>query len=254
MMLTYTFSKLKINRTSFISYNIHFSSSFYSFSFLLFCRDRTLHLHFLRSPIEILQSNGVVSGVRLEHTALQDCSSNGSGVSSQKAVGTGITSDLPAQLVLESIGYKSTPIEGAPFNPKLGIIPNILGQVLEDNQNGSTSGGSTSSVVPGLFVCGWLKRGPSGIIGTNLVDAEQTVDTMVQNQANFPKNQEEEQGQSGRRGLEALLKDRGIEVVNFKGWEAIDAEEIRRGAAVEKPREKIVSVEEMLQIAKKASS
>ncbi len=198
--------------------------------------DRTLHLHFLCSPLEILPSeksnekSGSVAGVRLEHTKLVQGNEEGA---PQKAVGTGITSDLPAQLVLESIGYKSCPIQGAPFDSKRGIIPNQLGQVLD---------------APGLFVCGWLKRGPSGIIGTNLVDAEQTVDTMVCSQGSFPQKLAEQPG--GRMALKRLLDERKIEIVDFKGWEAIDAEEIRRGNAVGKPREKIVSVEEMLKIAK----
>lgn len=234
-----------------------------------------MHLHFLRSPIEILHSEGSVSGVRLEHTALQEQqpAATGGGVgagapSSQKAVGTGVHSDLPAQLVLESIGYKSCPIEGAPFDSKLGIIPNQLGQVIDEhhsskkvNGDGNTrDGGETSPAeeshvpVPGLFVCGWLKRGPSGIIGTNLVDAEQTVDTMVRGQKGFPKvEQRQGGGGGGRQALQALLEERKIEVVDFKGWEEIDAEEVRRGSAVGKPREKIVSMEEMLEIAKKAN-
>jgi adrenodoxin-NADP+ reductase len=216
--------------------------------------ERTLHLHFLRSPIKILQTaQGSVAGVRLEHTALQEGTETGA---AQKAVGTGITSDLPAQLVLESIGYKSSPIEGAPFNSKLGIIPNQLGQVVAVSS--SDDGGSTAAVpVPGLFVCGWLKRGPSGIIGTNLVDAEQTVDTMVRSQDTFPNlsggdgdGGGGERGASGRQGLAKLLEERCVNVVDFKGWEAIDAEEVRRGKAVGKPREKIVKVEEMLEIAK----
>ncbi|KAL4519574.1 hypothetical protein Ndes2526B_g01841 [Nannochloris sp. 'desiccata'] len=233
--------------------------------------DRTLHLHFLRSPIEILHSEGSVSGVRLEHTALQvqESASTSSGAGApppQKAGGTGLHSDLHAQLVLESIGYKSCPMEGAPFNSKVGIIPNQLGQVMEEHQSSNRQGrdgtrGNTETPfaekshvpVPGLFVCGWLKRGPSGIIGTNLVDAEQTVDTMVRSQGSFPKVGQRHGGGGGRQGLQALLKNRKIEVVDFKGWEKIDAEEVRRGSAVGKPREKIVSVEEMLEIAKKAS-
>jgi adrenodoxin-NADP+ reductase len=218
-------------------------------------------MHFLRSPIEILDSEGSVSGVRLEHTALKQGENSGSSSSTscpQQAVGTGIISDLPAQLVLESIGYKSCAIEGAPFNSKLGIIPNQLGQVVQEHQHSTGSGGGgggdgknedSNSVVPGLFVCGWLKRGPSGIIGTNLVDAEQTVDTMVRSQENFPRAEG-----GGRQGLKRLLEERNIEAVNFKGWEAIDAEEVRRGKAAGKPREKIVTVEEMLEIAKKANS
>lgn len=197
-----------------------------------------MHLHFLRSPIEFLETNGAVSGVRLEVTSLEPGTGPGA---TQRAVGTGITEDLPAQLVLESIGYKSCPIDGAPFDSKRGIIPNQLGQVL------GADDGVTAE--PGLFVCGWLKRGPSGIIGTNLVDAEQTVDTMVQQKGTLPALEE---GKRGRKALVAVLEQRGVDVVDFSGWEKIDAEEVRRGAATGKPREKITDVKEMVKLAKAA--
>ena len=161
----------------------------------------------------------------------------------QRAIGTGSTEDLPAQLVLESIGYKSCPIQGAPFDSNKGIIPNVLGQVLSDSGDSSENG---------LFVCGWLKRGPSGIIGTNLVDAEQTVDTMVQQQGTFTAVEGKKGAPYGREGLRNVLKQRGVDVIDFQAWEAIDAEEVRRGAALGKPREKVTDVEEMVKIAKEA--
>lgn len=167
----------------------------------------------------------------MERTALKPSSSPGL----QSAVGTGETEDLPAQLVLTSIGYKSLPLEGAAFDHKVGIIPNTLGQAL------SMDGGED----PGLFVCGWLKRGPTGIIGTNLIDAEQTVDTMVRRHESLPAI---EAGVPGGEGLKQLLASRGQEVVTFEDWERIDAEEVRRGEAAGKPREKLTSVDEMLQV------
>jgi adrenodoxin-NADP+ reductase len=149
----------------------------------------------------------------------------------QTAVGTGEHETIPADLVLKSIGYRSLPMEGAPFDATRGIIPNTLGCV--DGH-------------PGLFVCGWLKRGPTGIIGTNLLDAEQTVDTMVQWQGELPLV---EAPVGGAQGLAQLLQERQAPVVSWPVWEKIDAAEVERGAAVGKPREKFTSVEEMLRVA-----
>ena len=234
--------------------------------------DRVLHLHFLRNPVQYLDKlstrgsssdsfsdsesflgrktdddQGSVAGVRVEVTELQSSDAVGD---VQRAIGTSVFEDVPAQLVLESIGYKSCAVDGAPFDDRIGIIPNQLGQVLKvEKNNNNNSGGKENidnvEVENGLFVCGWLKRGPSGIIGTNLVDAEQTVDTMVRSKESFPAV---DALPGGRQGLAALLASRGVEVVDFAGWEKIDAEEVRRGEAVGKPRVKIVDVEEMLAV------
>ena len=217
-------------------------------------KPRTLHLHFLRSPVEILgDENNCVQGIRMEVTELRSSGGNGSS-SGQKAVGTGVYEELSVQMVLESIGYKSLPMEGAPFDASAGVIPNRLGHVESDCDS------DPLDEEGGLFVCGWLKRGPSGIIGTNLVDAEQTVDTMVK--WFDSKRQKESDGRGGgdyketkkkekegREGLMRLLEQREVQVVDVRGWEAIDAEEVKRGEATGKPREKIISVQEMLDIA-----
>ena len=87
---------------------------------------------------------------------------------------------------------------------------------------------------------------PAGIIGTNLVDAEQTVDTMLQTRDSFPEVQA---AQPGAAGLRALLQGRGVKMVSFAGWQRVDGEEVRRGEAQGKPRDKLTSVEEMLLIA-----
>lgn len=204
---------------------------------VLCCSGRTLHIHFLRSPLEVIGNSESVSAIRLGHTELQMSDSG-----DRRAISTGQFEDIPAQLVLESIGYRANAIEGAPFDPVRGVIPNDLGQVIS---------GPDRVPIPGLFVSGWLKRGPTGIIGTNLIDAEQTVDTMVRSHAaqNFPPRADTTC--SGCNGLAELLERRGYlsNVISFEDWEAIDAEEIRRGQLVGKPREKFTAVGDMIKVA-----
>lgn len=199
--------------------------------------DRSLHIHFLRSPAEVVEAEGRAAGVRLERTRLEAAAAPGS---DQKALGTGEYETIPADIVLKSIGFKSVGIPGVAFDGRAGIVPNKLGQVC---------GEDGASADPGLYVCGWLKRGPSGIIGTNLVDAEQTVDVMVQTQGSFPAVAAQP---AGAAGLRRLLQQRGVQVVSFADWQRVDAEEVRRGQALGKPRDKLTSVEEMLQIARAA--
>jgi adrenodoxin-NADP+ reductase len=192
----------------------------------------------------VLSSGGAASGLRLERTALEPAPGGGG----QRAVATGEHEALPAQLVLESIGYRSLAVAGVAFDPGPSVIPNRLGQVLLPRGAGA-EGGAPAGIDPGLFVCGWLKRGPTGIIGTNLVDAEQTVDTMVCARGTFPPPAA---AAAGGEGLRALLRQRGVRVVTAQGWAAIDAAEVGRGRAAGKAREKFVSVEEMLRVAEKA--
>ncbi len=91
----------------------------------------------------------MATGVKVEHTEVISVPGKGS-----MAKGTGQFTTIPAQLVLVSIGYKSKPLEGAPFDQSKGVIPNVAGRVLAEQ--------GSSEVQPGLYVCGWLKRGPSG--------------------------------------------------------------------------------------------
>ena len=96
-----------------------------------------------------------------------------------------------------------------------------------------------------LYVCGWLKRGPSGIIGTNLVDAEQTVDTMVRHQDDWGSATGDEK--KGRDGLLSLLKKNHF--ISFEDWKKIDAEEVAQGTSIGKVREKFTDQDTMIQIA-----
>jgi adrenodoxin-NADP+ reductase len=195
---------------------------------------KELHIHFFRAPVETVpDARGGIAAVRLERTAL---TTNG-GVAA-----TGELEDLPAQLVLESVGYRALPLEGAPFDAARAVVPNVLGQVVAPAPCSGLDGDAVPppTPVPGLFVCGWLKRGPTGIIGTNLLDAEQTVNTMVRAREGFPEPQE------GLEGLAALLAARGARVVDAAAWARVDAAERAAGCVARKPREKLATLEELL--------
>ena len=185
-----------------------------------------VHFCFLSSPAEYVGTDGRVTSTRVTCMRLEGIN----GV--QKAVGTDEEYSVDSQLVIESVGYHGEPMEGAPFDHRTGTIPNTLGKVFDD-----------------LYVCGWLKRGPSGIIGTNLVDAEQTVDTMVRHAHHWGSPTIPQDDKTGRQGLVQLLQDRNHRCISFKEWQRIDAEEIARGALVGKVREKMTHVHDMLHTA-----
>ncbi|KAI9072821.1 hypothetical protein K1719_045224 [Acacia pycnantha] len=182
---------------------------------------------------------GYVSSVRFEKTVLQ-----GVGPRKQAAVGTGQFEDTICGLVLKSIGYRSIPVHGLPFDNQKGIVPNDKGRVLSD------ASGNPTLLEEGLYVCGWLKRGPTGIIATNLYCAEETVSSISEDlnkgvlaspSSTLPKQ--------GREGLRQLLHDRNVKIVSFSDWEKIDSEEKRRGSTINKPREKLATWEELLKTA-----
>uniref|UniRef100_A0A6M2ERD6 NADPH:adrenodoxin oxidoreductase, mitochondrial n=1 Tax=Populus davidiana TaxID=266767 RepID=A0A6M2ERD6_9ROSI len=202
---------------------------------------RELHFVFFRKPDRFLDSgegSDRVAGVHFEKTMLKAV-----GPGKQIAVGTGSYEDLDCGLVLKSIGYKSVPVDGLPFDHEKGVVPNIKGRVLAD-----TSGDPTP-LKKGLYVCGWLKRGPTGIIATNLYCAEETVASIsedvhqgeIASASTLPK--------PGRQGLLQLLDNRGVRVVPFSAWEKIDSEERRLGNLRSKPREKLTTYEDLLKAA-----
>jgi ferredoxin/flavodoxin---NADP+ reductase len=125
---------------------------------------------------------------------------------------------LPADMVLRSVGYRGLPIPGLPFDDERGVIPNAAGRVLRDG-----------APVPGEYVTGWIKRGPSGVIGTNKHDASETVRCVLEDAPALPRPAVRDPD-----GIIDLLNLRGVRVVPWQGWEAIEALEIaawrRRGA------------------------
>ncbi|CAK9207381.1 unnamed protein product [Sphagnum troendelagicum] len=209
---------------------------------------RELSFVFFRNPTAFLpsQDGSRVAGVHLEKTILQ-----GKQGSVQRALGTGQFEDLPCGMVLKSIGYKSLSVPGLSFDDYQGRVPNAKGRVLRSGQ-----GTEGTTIENGLYVVGWLKRGPSGIIGTNLVDAEETIDSIAEDESGglLTNSAAPSQTSVGSDGLETLLKSRGIPSVSFGEWLKVDATEVALGNQRGKPREKIISKDDMLNIAKHVNS
>ena len=148
----------------------------------------------------------------------------------QRAEGTGILSEIPCGLLFRSVGYQGVPIPGLPFHEEDGIIPNTLGRV--------EHGGRP---MPGIYVSGWIKRGPSGQIGTNKPDGHETAHALLADIAALTPCPEPD-----TRTLRALLAERGVRAVSFDDWRRIDAAERALGVAVGKPRERFCRVADML--------
>jgi ferredoxin--NADP+ reductase len=197
-------------------------------------KPRRIVLRFCVSP-EALEGTDRVTAIRVGRNRLVP---SGDDV---KAEPTGETETLPVGLVFRSVGYRGVAIPGVPFDEKRGTVPNAQGRVL-------TAAGA-SETVPGTYVTGWIKRGPSGIIGTNKPDSVETVEALLADRAagTLPAASGE-----GRAAIDRLLAARGTEVVTFDGWRRIDAVETSAGRAQGRPRVKLTRVAELLAAARGA--
>jgi ferredoxin--NADP+ reductase len=181
--------------------------------------------------VEVLGEGGRVRGVRVEANRLVATATG-----FMRSEGTGRMEDVRAGLVLRSVGYRGVPLPGVPFDPERGLIPNIEGRVTD---------GPGGEVVPGEFVAGWIKRGPSGIIGTNKPDAAETVASMLEEveagRTRSPASPEPS-------AVEELLESRGVRFVTFSDWRRLDEAEVAAGTPFGRPRVKVVHVDRMLEI------
>jgi len=187
---------------------------------------RRIHFKFLLSPTSILGRNHV-EGVAFE------CNRLSGPPFEQAARGTGELVELAAGLVFRSIGYKGVAMAGVPFDARQGVFPTRDGRITDEQ----------GTVVPGLYACGWIKRGPTGIIGTNKPCSVATVASVIADGAAL-----DEVSRPGAEGLPALMGADGRRVVSYEDWIAIDQAEMSRGTPSGKPREKFTSVEQMLEI------
>lgn len=185
---------------------------------------RRLNIEFCKGPVEIRGSERVESIV-LEKNELTGEPFN------IKARGTGELEEIPCGLVLRSVGYRGEPLPDVPFDEARAVFPNEKGRIL-------TEDGS-----PGLYVVGWIKRGPSGVIGTNKPDSIETVETLLGDLKNISPC-----GNPDTNSLLKGLRERGVRVVSYADWTQIDAAEVSRGQSIGKPREKFTRVSEMLAI------
>jgi len=186
---------------------------------------RRCHFEFLKIPIELIGDG------RLQRILLMGNRLVGE-PGRQVAEATGDMQELACGLLFRSIGYRGVAISGVPFDAARGVIPNRDGRV--------TDGGT---VVPGLYVTGWIKRGPTGIIGTNREDSVFTVNSILTD-----LKLRDSAATPGTDRVFALLADRGIRTVTYGDWQKIDAAEILRGQPAAKPREKFTRLKEMLDV------
>jgi ferredoxin--NADP+ reductase len=195
-------------------------------------KNRRIFLRFLRSPVEI-QGDGRVERLVV---AVNELHRDDSGAI--RARDTGEREVIECGLVLRSIGYRGVPLEGVPFDERRGVIANDAGRVV-DPQNGAQ--------VRGQYAVGWIKRGPSGVIGTNKKDAQETIDHLFEdlNAGAVP----ERDADTGLP-IEELLAERAPEAVSYAAWQAIDAAEQGRGEPLGRPRVKFCTIEEMLEAAR----
>ncbi|MGI8505503.1 MAG: FAD-dependent oxidoreductase [Solirubrobacteraceae bacterium] len=195
-------------------------------------KSHRLELRFLRSPLEILGDgdDGPVTGVRVGVNRLVTDAGGRVG-----AEPTGQEELIECGLVLRSIGYRGLPLAGIPFDERRGLIRNQDGRVLDD------SGAPCS----GEYVVGWIKRGPSGVIGTNKKDATDTVARIVQDAEGGGLNRPAA-GKDAAATIASWLAERVPDHVTWEGWEAIDAYESSLGEPVGRPRVKLVRIEELI--------
>ena len=155
-----------------------------------------------------------------------------------EVTGSGARCELPATLVLTSIGYRGQPIAGLPFDHEAAVVPNDAGRVMGDG-----------APVPGAYVAGWIKRGPSGFIGTNKSCAAETVHTLV---ADYNDGRLADPAQKPS-ALERFVRAKAPRVIDAAGWKAIDEAEIERGGGV-RPRDKFTTVAAMQEAAESATA
>lgn len=190
---------------------------------------RRIVLRFLRSPVEILGA-GRVTAIELGRNRLAGDAGG------RIASGTGESETIDCGLVIRCVGYRGVPVPGLPYNDESGTIPNASGRVVENG-----------TFVPGIYVAGWIKHGPRGLIGNTKVDSAATIGTLLGDLDTLKLC-----GTPDSRTVYQLLDERNIQVVDFTGWKQIDAVEIRRGERQGKPREKLTTVDEMLTCCRKS--
>jgi len=186
-------------------------------------KPRKLILRFLVSPVEI-RGDGKVEEVEVVRNMLVDDGRGG-----LRAVPTGERETIPCGLVLRSVGYRGVALPGVPFDEGRGVIPNADGRVL----------GADGGPIGGMYCAGWIKRGPSGVIGTNKKDAAETA-------AHLLEDAEAGLLEPGEGDLGELLETRGLPYVDYAGWQAIDRHEQSLGAPHGRPRTKLASWDELL--------
>lgn len=179
-------------------------------------QSKRVYFHFLRRPVAILGEE------RVEGLQVERCHLDGTG----GVTGTGDTETLPVQMVIRSVGYRGAPLAEMPFDGRRATVPNDAGRV-----------------EPGVYVAGWIKRGPTGVIGTNKSDAHETADTLLADAPSLSPAPQRDPGD-----ILKLLDSRAVSYVTWDGWQRIDAHEIALGEADGRERVKVADLDKMLKV------
>ena len=191
---------------------------------------RRLILRFLVSPVEILDNGvGAVGSMRLVRNKLY---ATDTGTLQPKPIGE--FEDLPVGLVFRSVGYKGVPLPGVPFNDTWGVILNEKGRVLDAD---------SKQPVVGEYTAGWIKRGPTGVIGTNKPDAAETVACMMEDLA---RDRYLRAVSPSGDAVERLVRERQPRCFSYQDWLRLNELEVRRGKETGRPRVKFTRIEDML--------
>ncbi len=197
---------------------------------------RAVRLRFAVSPVAILGRDRVEGVDIVRNELVADDTGRIS------AVATDEHEAIPCSIVFRSVGYLAVALPGVPFDERGATIPNREGRVLDP-------GGDP---IPGLYCAGWIKRGPTGVIGTNKKDATETVDQLLDDaRAGLLARGDET---TTAASVDEVLASRGVEYVTYAGWEAIDREERTRGEPHGRPRIKLCSWEELLGAARELAA
>ena len=195
-------------------------------------KPRQLHIRFCVSPTELVEADGRVGAVKLiqNDLVLDDRGQ-------LKAVATEREEVIPAGLVFRSVGYRGQPLPDVPFNDSWGTILNEGGRAVD----------AAGDQVVGLYTAGWIKRGPSGVIGTNKTCAQETVGLMMQD---LQANRLFEPSAPSAEAALKLIQSRQPDFVSFADWKKIDEAEVAKGLASDRPRVKFTRVTDMLEVAR----
>ncbi|MEZ0492220.1 FAD-dependent oxidoreductase [Kineococcus sp. TBRC 1896] len=191
---------------------------------------RRVHLHFFQAPV-LIGGTGSVEFLRTERTEHDEVG---------HVRGTGRLTTTPVQAVYRAVGYASSPVPGAPFDRRRRLIPNRAGRVLDDD----------GGVVPGLYVTGWAKRGPVGLIGSTKSDARETVTHLVEDLLARGAGPGRSGGVPAAGGTRGLFHAPSADVVDLGGWSRIHAAELAAGVARRRDRVKIATRRGLLDVAR----
>lgn len=194
-------------------------------------KSRKLHLRFLVSPVELIgDDDGKVAAIRVVKNKLRKTDSGGS-----RPQATDEYEELPVGLVFSAVGYQGVPLLGVPYREDWGIIPNVKGRVVTDPES--------ERRVVGEYVTGWIKRGPSGVIGTNKADSVETVECMLEDLAMGlylgPSKPEAD-------AVEEMFVNCKPTRFSWEDWQRVDEVETTKGERQGRPRVKFTSVDDML--------